>query len=117
MYNIYIYTPKGLDAPSLEQAPLKSCEPLLTYGFSFWVLVARYGCFHKVGAHFGSPYNKDHNIFGSILGPPIYGSPHMHPIRGVDVALLSGAAPTLGVSTPGVREDICWLLFSALTVR
>ena len=28
------------------------------------------------GPHFGSPYNKDHNIFGSTLGPPIYGSPH-----------------------------------------
>ena len=33
------------------------------------------------GPHFGSPYNKDHNIFGSILGPPIYGSPH---IRALD---------------------------------
>ena len=32
--------------------------------------IALYGCF-------GSPYNKDHNMFGSILGPPIYGSPHM----------------------------------------
>ena len=29
------------------------------------------------GPHFGSPYNKDHNVFGSILGPPIYGSPHL----------------------------------------
>ena len=29
------------------------------------------------GQIFGSPYNKDHNIFGSILGPPIYGSPHI----------------------------------------
>ena len=29
------------------------------------------------GPHFGSPYNKDHNIFGSILGSPIYGSPHI----------------------------------------
>ena len=29
------------------------------------------------GPHFGSPYNKDHNIFGSILGAPIYGSPHI----------------------------------------
>ena len=28
------------------------------------------------GPHFGSPYHKDHNVFGSILGPPIYGSPH-----------------------------------------
>ena len=31
----------------------------------------------NMGPHFGSPYNKDHNIFGSILGPPIYGSPHL----------------------------------------
>ena len=30
------------------------------------------------GPHFGSPYNKDPNIFGSILGPPICGSPHMN---------------------------------------
>ena len=29
------------------------------------------------GPHFGSPYNKDQNIFGSILGPSVYGSPHM----------------------------------------
>ena len=29
------------------------------------------------GPHFGSPCNKDHQIFGSILGPPVYGSPHI----------------------------------------
>ena len=29
------------------------------------------------GPLFGSPYNKDHSILGSILGPPIYGSLHM----------------------------------------
>ena len=29
------------------------------------------------GPHFGSPYNKDHNMFGFILGPPIYGSPQV----------------------------------------
>ena len=35
------------------------------------------GVSHTSGPHFGSPYNKDHNIFGSILGPPVYGSPHI----------------------------------------
>ena len=29
------------------------------------------------GPHFGSPYNEEHSIFGSILGPPVYGTPHM----------------------------------------
>ena len=29
------------------------------------------------GPHCRSPDNKDHNTFGSILGPTIYGSPHM----------------------------------------
>ena len=26
---------------------------------------------------FGSPFSKDHNILGSILGALVYGSPHM----------------------------------------
>ena len=26
---------------------------------------------------FGSPVNKDHDIFGCILGRPIYGNPHI----------------------------------------
>ena len=43
----------------------------------------RYGCFQKLGAHFGSPENKDHNIFGSILGPPMYGSPQISIIKPV----------------------------------
>ena len=28
------------------------------------------------GPHFGSLYNKDHSIFGSILGPLSYGKSH-----------------------------------------
>ena len=29
------------------------------------------------GSLFGSPANKDHSIFESNLGPPVYGNPHM----------------------------------------
>ena len=26
----------------------------------------------------GSPYSKDHNMLGSVLGPPIYGNHNMY---------------------------------------
>ena len=29
---------------------------------------------HKFGALVGSPYEKDHSIWGSLLGPPIHGN-------------------------------------------
>ena len=29
------------------------------------------------GPRFGSPYDQDHGVFWSILGPSIYGNPHM----------------------------------------
>ena len=31
----------------------------------------------NLGAHFGSPHNKDHSIFGSKLGALISGSSHI----------------------------------------
>ena len=31
------------------------------------------GGFQNLGALFGSPYDEDHNILESILGPPIFG--------------------------------------------
>ena len=43
------------------------------------VYIYIYRAFSKnLGPHFGSPYNEDHNIFGSILGPPVCGSPHIY---------------------------------------
>ena len=48
------------------------------------------------GPHFGSPYNKGHNIFGSILGPPIYGSPH---IRSFDLRPRDANVATAGMGS------------------
>ena len=36
------------------------------------------GSLHKFGARFWSPYNKDHNVFGSTLWLPLYGNPILH---------------------------------------
>ena len=36
-----------------------------------------HGRFQNVGAFSGSPYNKDHGMMGSILGPPTSGSLHV----------------------------------------
>ena len=41
------------------------------------VVFARHGSFQKLGAHFGSPHNKRHHLFGSILGPPVFGDSQM----------------------------------------
>ena len=35
----------------------------------------------KIGALFGSPYNKDHSILGSILGPLLFGNSHRTRIK------------------------------------
>ena len=40
-----------------------------------WATVHIWG-FPKIGAHFGSPYNKDHSILGSVLRPPIFANFH-----------------------------------------
>ena len=37
------------------------------------------------GPFFGSPCSKDHNLLGSILGLPIYGSPHMRISAGAPI--------------------------------
>ena len=36
-----------------------------------------YGSFHELAARFGIPHNKDQGIWGSILGPPLFGSSHI----------------------------------------
>ena len=33
--------------------------------------------FPKLGAHYGSPCNKDHDMLGSILGLPVFGEARM----------------------------------------
>ena len=52
----------------------------------------------KKGPHFGSPYNKDHNIFGFILGPPIYGSPHIPFERAIETLQKSYANPAVAAA-------------------
>ena len=54
------------------------------------------------GPHFGSPYNKDHNIFGPILGPPIYGSPH--PAFGMPLGSPGRPAPRPAGTAPRPRR-------------
>ena len=56
---------------------LSSRQPPLSELVKLRVLYNLYGCFqHIVASIFCSPYDRDHHVFGSIFGPPFYGTLH-----------------------------------------
>ena len=53
-----------------------------------------FGVSEKLGALFGSPYDEDHRIWGSILGPLLLETPTCRPFRPVGLGMLgSGCIP------------------------
>ena len=64
---------------------------------------------------FGSPYNKDHSISGSILGPFIFGSPNMDGCQNYGTFLgpyyntAPSAAHSRSSKTPELRNEECSL--------
>ena len=63
------------------------------------------------GSFFGCPYNKDHNILGSVLGPLISGGSHMGPNTGTILSRIGSVlgfgavGPWSGLLLRGVHRD------------
>ena len=81
---VYIYIPGPPKWP--KQWTLYCLYSLLwDVGPLFWALMEVQedvnrdidGSFPKLGALFGSPYNGDHSVLGSIFGPPVYVNPQI----------------------------------------
>ena len=70
----------------------QKAEAVKFWGCSYHRAAVNMGFSKNQEPLFGSPFSKDHNILGSILGPAVYGSPriystyiHIH-IRSVSVS-------------------------------
>ena len=55
--------------PDLWKLPLQEDVATVDSGFLKMLLLAKCVSLQRLGALFRSPYNKDHNILGSVLGP------------------------------------------------
>ena len=60
-----------------------------------WGYRYRYGGFQKLGALFGSPYNKSPTILGSILRPPIVGNSHIDVATDSDIDVDTNMAASI----------------------